>query len=48
MKSKVISVPKSKPPMMVTAILPNIASVSNGIIPNTVVSDAIMTGRKRL
>ena len=27
---------------------PNIGSVSNGIIPNMVVSEAIITGRKRL
>ena len=47
-KSSVISVLHSNPPIMAAASEPNIASDSNGIIPRIVVSDAIITGRRRL
>ena len=46
--SKVITVPNSNPPMMEAANEPNMASGSNGIIPRMVVSEAIITGRRRL
>ena len=38
----------SRPPMMVAAIPPNIASNSNGNIPRIVVPDAMATGMIRL
>ena len=41
-------VEKNSPPMIVAAIEPNIASPSSGIIPRMVVSEAIITGRRRL
>ena len=46
--SKVITVPNSNPPMMEAANEPNMASGSSGIIPRMVVSEAIITGRRRL
>ena len=48
MKMRVMSVPMNRPPMMVTARLPNMASGMRGIMPRIVVSEAIMTGRSRL
>ena len=38
----------SNPPIIVAAIEPNIESVSSGIMPRIVVSEAIITGRIRL
>ena len=38
MKMSVMSVPMNRPPMMVTARLPNIASGISGIMPRMVVS----------
>ena len=38
----------SRPPIMVTAIEPNIASFTSGIIPRMVVMEAIITGRSLL
>lgn len=43
-----ITVPNSRPPIMDAASEPNMASVSNGIIPKIVVKAAIITGRRRL
>ena len=40
-------VPTSRPPIMATAIGPNMASDVSGIIPSIVVPDAIITGRRR-
>ena len=48
MNMRVMSVPTNRPPMMVTARLPNMASGMSGIMPRMVVSDAIITGRNRL
>ena len=42
-----MTVPTSKPPIMATAIGPNMASEIKGIIPKMVVPEAIMTGRRR-
>ena len=47
-KSSVISVLHSNPPMIAAAKEPNMASDSKGMIPRIVVSEAIMTGRRRL
>ena len=46
--NKVITVPNSNQPMMEAANEPNMASGSSGIIPRMVVSEAIITGRRRL
>ena len=43
-----MSVPNSNPPMIEAANEPNIASGNSGIIPRIVVSEAIITGRRRL
>ena len=40
--------PHSNPPMIAAASEPNMASDSKGIIPRMVVSEAIITGRRRL
>ena len=45
--TKVITVPTSNPPIIVTAREPNKSSPSKGIIPRIVVKEAIITGRKR-
>lgn len=43
-----MSVPNSNPPMIEAANEPNMASGNSGIIPRIVVSEAIITGRRRL
>ena len=43
-----MTVANSNPPMMEAANEPNIASGKSGIIPQMVVSEAIITGRRRL
>ena len=48
MKMRVMSVPTNRPPMIVTARLPNMASGISGIIPRMVVSDVMRIGRRRI
>ena len=43
-----MTVANSNPPMMEAASDPNMASGKSGIIPRMVVSEAIITGRRRL
>ena len=43
-----MTVANSNPPIMEAANEPNIASGKSGIIPKMVVSEAIITGRRRL
>ena len=43
--TRVISVPTNSPAIIATAIDPYMGSLTNGIIPNIVVNEAIVTGR---
>ena len=44
-RNSTMTVPTRRPPVMVAAMAENISSNRSGIIPNTVVSDAMVTGR---
>ena len=47
MMMSTMMVPAMSPPMMAAAKEPNMSSNSSGTMPSTVVSDAMVTGRRR-